>query len=125
MASTCFQLKRSFLALCFQLLVFILIIALVLMSLSSWFILFAIVSLVLSYLYFAYQPRIIQLEYLAQNEWTLINNKQQIQRDGIKKIIDHQMYIIIFFDQHQPLAIWCDQLNWQDWKHLKVLAKLY
>jgi Ca2+/Na+ antiporter len=125
MANTCFQLKRSYLALCFQLLLCSVLIVVLAMTLTLWLLLVAIIILVVSYLYFYYQPQLIQLEYLDEQDWTLTDQKQHIQRDQIKKIIDHGLYIIIFFQQHQPLAIWCDQLDWQDWKRLKVLAKLY
>lgn len=125
MANSCFQLQRSYFALCFQLLLASVIIALLAMTLKLWFMLVIIVLLILSYLHFFYQNKIIQLEYLADQEWTLTNQQQQSQRRKIHKIIDHGLYVIIFFEQHPPLAIWCDQLDWQDWKRLKVLAKLY
>ena len=125
MANHCFQLKRSFITLCFQLLLAAVILAVLASTVSVWWLMIAVIILVISYLHFYSQNRIIQLEYLADKEWTLTKQKQKIQRDQIKKIIDHGLYIIIFFEQHAPLAIWSDQLNWQDWKQLKVLAKLY
>ncbi|WP_122899936.1 hypothetical protein [Acinetobacter sp. B51(2017)] len=125
MANRCFQLQRSYLALVLQLVLCSVIIAVLAMTLSLWLLCVAVLGLVLSYLYFYYQDRIIQLEYLDQQDWTLTSQKQKVHRDQIKKIIDHGLYIIIFFEQHPPLAIWCDQLDWPDWKRLKVLAKLY
>ncbi len=125
MANRCFQLQRSYLALVLPLLLCSVIIAVLAMTLSLWLLCVAVLGLVLSYLYFYYQDRIIQLEYLDQQDWTLTSQKQKVHRDQIKKIIDHGLYIIIFFEQHPPLAIWCDQLDWSDWKRLKILAKLY
>lgn len=125
MANSCFQLKRSYLALCFQFVLASVIIAVLAMTLSLWLLGAGILLLVLSYLYFYNQDRILQLDYLAEQDWTLSKQNDKQQRDQIKKIIDHGLYIIIFFQQHPPLAIWCDQLSWQDWKRLKVLAKLY
>ena len=125
MANRCFQLQRSYLALVLPLLLCSVIIAVLAMTLSLWLLCVAVLGLVLSYLYFYYQDRIIQLEYLDQQDWTLTSQKQKVHRDQIKKIIDHGLYIIIFYEQHPPLAIWCDQLDWPDWKRLKVLAKLY
>ena len=125
MANRCFQLQPSYLALVLQLLLCSVIIAVLAMTLSLWLLCVAVLGLLLSYLYFYYQDRIIQLEYLDQRDWTLTSQKQQVHRDQIKKIIDHKLYIIVFFQQQAPLAIWCDQLAWQDWKRLKVLAKLY
>lgn len=125
MANSCFQLQRSYFALCFQLLLASVIIALLAVTLKPWLVVVIIILLLVSYLHFFHQAKIIQLEYLSDQEWTLTNQQQQTQRQKIHKIIDHGIYVIIFFEQHAPLAIWCDQLDWQDWKRLKVLAKLY
>ncbi len=87
MANRCFQLQRSYLALVLQLVLCSVIIAVLAMTLSLWLLCVAVLGLVLSYLYFYYQDRIIQLEYLDQQDWTLTSQKQKVHRDQIKKII--------------------------------------
>ena len=64
---------------------------------------------------------------LSYGYWSLYDVRhQQIQRVQIQKILDHHVYIVIFF-QHKSssLMIWQDQLSHLEWKKLKVLAKLY
>ena len=93
---------------------------------SLWLV--CMVMMLLSYGYFlAQQQQVSQLEYLADEDWSLYDVRhQQIQRVQIQKILDHHVYIVIFF-QHKSssLMIWQDQLSHLEWKKLKVLAKLY
>lgn len=66
-------------------------------------------------------------EHLDAREWSLSSaQSEQIQRVSVSHIIDHQLYIVVYF-QHfraKPLLIWMDQLPRQQWKALKKLAKL-
>lgn len=125
MAKTCLQLKRSLVGSVVQLCLASSVIGLCAMTLSGWLTLVATLIVILSYLHFFYQDRIVQVEYLGDQQWTLLNHRQKIHTDQIKKIIDHALYIVIFFEAHPPLVIWSDQMRLSDWKKLKVLAKLY
>ena len=72
-------------------------------------------------------PQPICFEHLDAREWSLSSaQSEQIQRVSVSHIIDHQLYIVVYF-QHfraKPLLIWMDQLPRQQWKALKKLAKL-
>mgnify|MGYP003514602598 FL=1 len=125
MAKTCLQLKRSLIGYVVQLCLAGAVISICAITLSGWLTLLATLVMMLSYLHFFYQDRVVQLEYLADGQWTLLTQKQNIKTDTIQKIIDHGVYVVIFFVKHQPLVIWSDQLVAADWKRVKVLAKLY
>lgn len=125
MAKQCFQLKRSRFALLFQLLVLGFVFYILSVTLSMWLVFLAMTIAIVAYVIFLRRDQVIQLDYLDAQDWTLTNHQNKLWRDQIKKIIDHELYIVIYFNQHQPLVIWCDQLKWQDWKRLKVLAQLY
>lgn len=121
-----FRLKRSLIALCFQLLVALLLLWLTHQTIYVWLHFLVAAIMIISFAQFFTAERIVQLQYLDDQEWTLSNQKGKLIRDHIKKIIDHQLYIVIYFKNYpKPLVIWCDQLCWVDWKRLKVLAKLY
>ena len=126
MDNRCFKLKRSWFALAFQLLIFILIMFVLyqLVSIVLWLIC-AIAGLVIYHLFYQKTPRVDQFEYLAGREWSLsIGSKTQ--RVCVSHVIDHQAYIVVYF-QHakgRPLLIWCDQLSSKQWKLLKMLTQL-
>ncbi len=127
MAKRCFQLKRSRLAFVFQLSIFTLLIILLQQLLPAWLWLLCIVLGVLTYIYGFKMPQPMCLEHLHAREWSLYHLKsQQVKRVSISHLIDHQVYIVVYFQhfQEKPLLIWVDQLPFKQWKALKQLAKL-
>ncbi|OOW43611.1 hypothetical protein B2J64_17665, partial [Acinetobacter baumannii] len=60
--------------------------------------------------------------------WSLAYHSQNtISRVKILKVIDYQIFIVIYFEGHKTLTsiIWFDQMSLAEWKKLKTLEKLY
>lgn len=80
-------------------------------------------------LFFLYKiPKAVYLAYLDDEQWTLIiQHKTPIkQRIIIQHMIDHLLYIVVYFEseqQKQSIIIWQDQLDSLHWKGLKTRAK--
>ncbi|WP_407304844.1 hypothetical protein [Acinetobacter sp.] len=127
MANRSFQLKRSRLAFVFQLSIFTLLIVLLQQLLSPWLWLIVVLLGVIAYVYGLKVPQPMCFEHLDAREWSLSSTKSSsIKRVSISHIIDHKLYIVVYFQhfQEKPLLIWIDQLPLQQWKALKKLAKL-
>ncbi len=123
----CYRLKRSLLALAFQLTIFVILMWVLYQLLPVWIWgICLLAGLVMYQLFYRKQPHITQFEYLDGREWTLSYPDQHSQRAMISHVIDHQAYIVVYFQHAQvrPLLIWCDQLSRQQWKSLKVLTKM-
>ncbi|RKG32255.1 hypothetical protein [Acinetobacter tianfuensis] len=121
-----FHLKRSLMALLFQFGIFAIFMTILyqLLPVGLWCV-FLAAGLMIYALYFRKKPRVKGLEYLDGRDWTL-TSMHQTRRVQISHIIDHQVYIVVYF-QHaraKPIIIWCDQLPLKQWKALKVLAKM-
>ncbi len=128
MVKQCFKLKPSRMAIMVQLslLLGLLILFYSLLPLGLW-LLCSVIGLI-SYSLFLKTPRPVPFEYLDAEEWTLQFCKaKHLDRVVIRKIIDHQLYIVIYFQKNQvkPLVIWSDQLSLVYWKKLKMLAQLH
>lgn len=126
MDNRCFKLKRSWFALAFQLLIFVLIMFVLyqLLSVILWLIC-AIAGLVIYHLFYQKTPKIDQFEHLSGREWSL-SIGSRTERVHVSHVIDHQVYIVVYF-QHakvRPLLIWCDQLPLKQWKSMKTLTQL-
>lgn len=127
MDSRCYQLKRSLLALAFQFFIFIVLMFVMYQLLSLWLWGICLVAgLIIYHLFYRKRPQIAQFEYLDGREWTITHHDQRIQRAQISHVIDHQAYLVVYFQHAKvpPLLIWCDQLPTQQWKSLKVLTKM-
>ena len=127
MDNRCFRLKRSKCALVFQLFIFAVLMFLLyqLLPMAIWLIC-GVIGLVIYQLFYRKTPHIEQFEYLDGREWSLTAAAQGTRRVLISHVIDHQAYIVVYF-QHakaRPLLIWCDQLPFKQWKSLKVLTKI-
>jgi len=121
-----FQLKRSGLALLFQLAIFAVLMALLhqLLPVSLWCG-FLVLGAVIYLLFYRKAPKVTALDHLDGREWTLsaAGKKQRVQ---ISHMIDHQAYIVLYF-QHaraKPVIVWRDQVALKQWKAFKVLAKM-
>lgn len=127
MDNRCFKLKRSKCALVFQLFIFAVLMFLLyqLLPVTIWLVC-GVIGLVIYQLFYRKTPHIEQFEYLDGREWSLTTAAQGTRRVLISHVIDHQAYIVVYF-QHakaRPLLIWCDQLLFKQWKSLKVLTKI-
>lgn len=127
MDNRCFKLKRSKCALVFQLFIFAVLMFLLyqLLPVTIWLVC-GVIGLVIYQLFYRKTPHIEQFEYLDGREWSLTTAAQGTRRVLISHVIDHQAYIVVYF-QHakaRPLLIWCDQLPLKQWKSLKVLTNI-
>lgn len=122
-----FQFRPSRLALICHGLVFLIVQIFLYQHLSPAFwaiccILFAITSLLFIYR----QTQAIYLGHLDDEQWTLITqikNKNHQQQVRISNMLNHGLYVVIYFDTQQnisPLVIWQDQLEPLKWKALKT-----
>lgn len=127
MDNRCFKLKRSKCALVFQLFIFAVLMFLLyqLLPVTIWLVC-GVIGLVIYQLFYRKTPHIEQFEYLDGREWSLTTAAQGTRRVLISHVIDHQAYIVVYFQHAKacPLLIWCDQLPFKQWKSLKVLTKI-
>ncbi len=139
MAKQQFQLKPSVIAIVFQLMIALFIVWFLLQVLSPWLSVICIVIIGWTYFQFVRANRIVGLYQLDDREWSIsylvprVASQQikstarqtEIQRVQLRQVIDHQIYIVMEFQQaFKPVVIWCDQVSKAEWKALKVLAKM-
>lgn len=123
-----FELKYSRFSIIFQLFIGLSLAILLYQLLSPIWWLIALILLSISFLFFLKQSRISQIAYLDQKLWSVAYSSQKIiSRIEITKIIDYQLFIVIYFEGApiKVAIIWFDQLPLQDWKKLKILQKVY
>lgn len=140
MAKQQFQLKPSLIAIVFQLMIALLIVWLLLQMLTPWLSVICIVIICWTYFKFVRANRIVGLDQLDDREWSIsylvprvvsqqiksTARQTEIQRVELHQVIDHQIYIVLEFQQAvKPVVIWCDQVSKTQWKALKVLAKMF
>lgn len=123
-----FELKYSRFSIIFQLFIGLSLAILLYQLLSPMWWLVALILLSISFYFFLRQSQISQLAYLDQKSWSVAYSSQKIiSRVEISKIIDYQLFMIIYFEGSpiKVVIIWFDQLPLQYWKKLKVLQKLH
>ncbi|MDC4816814.1 hypothetical protein NQ849_05860 [Acinetobacter baumannii] len=123
-----FELKYSRVSVIFQLFVGLGLAILLYQLLTPIWWLCAVILLFIGFIFFLKQAQISQIEYLDQKLWSLAYHSQNtISRVKILKIIDYQIFIVIYFEGHKTLTsiIWFDQMSLAEWKKLKTLEKLY
>ena len=140
MAKQQFQLKPSIITIVFQLMIALLIVWLLLQMLTPWLSVICIVIIGWTYFKFVRANRIVGLDQLDDREWSIsylvprvvsqqiksTARQTEIQRVELHQVIDHQIYIVLEFQQAvKPVVIWCDQVSKTQWKALKVLAKMF
>ncbi|MDH2019674.1 hypothetical protein N5J44_07400 [Acinetobacter ursingii] len=121
-----FQLKRSLLALLFQL-GMLLLIGIIWFQLFPFYIfLIAIFLAIIAYLAFLRRSKMRSLTYLDQDLWSIQwRNHSKIEHVQLYRVIDHHIYIVLYFKQNRnSQIIWRDQVSLNQWKQLKVMAKL-
>ncbi|USA52231.1 hypothetical protein NDN13_12145 [Acinetobacter sp. C32I] len=128
MANPAFELQYSRFAFVLQLLLFILILSVLYPLLPLWWWLLSFMLMTIAWLSFLRQPQIKRFEYLDHQDcsFEFSDPTLKIQRRQIVKILDHQLYIALYFSQqkHKTCIIWWDQLSHAQWKKLKLRAKL-
>lgn len=123
-----FVLKRSRIQIAFQLMIFIVLFYFFYQLLSLFlFCLFVVLGLIIFY-YFYKRRQVEYFAHLDQNEWSLkYFDQDNVYRVIPSKFLDHQLYIVVYFKNKttKNMIVWCDQLEKQQWKQLKVLVKLF
>ncbi|WP_228274654.1 hypothetical protein [Acinetobacter ursingii] len=121
-----FQLKRSLLALLFQLGMLILIGIIWFQLFPFYIFLIAIFLAIITYLAFLRRSKMRSLAYLDQDLWSIQwHNHSKIEHVQLYRVIDHHIYIVLYFKQNRnSQIIWRDQVSLNQWKQLKVKTKL-
>ncbi|MEQ1104132.1 hypothetical protein [Acinetobacter ursingii] len=121
-----FQLKRSLLALLFQLGMLLLIGIIWFQVFPFYMSLSAIFLAIIAYLAFLRRSKMCSLAYLDQDLWSIQwRNHSKIEHVQLYRVIDHHIYIVLYFKQNRnSQIIWRDQVSLNQWKQLKVMAKL-
>lgn len=96
---------------------------------SQWYFIAVLISVICSVFFIYQQPNIIYLGHLDEDEWTLVEQSKQkniTHRVNIVNMIDHLLYIVVFFDddtEYSSIVIWQDQVPANTWKALKTRSK--
>lgn len=122
-----FELGYSHLALIFQLFLLLIISVLLFLTLQTVLVMIGILLCTLSLIWWRKYSQVVHyFEYLGEGVWSIqFKNYTQIHQVSVKKIIDHHLYILVYFEEKQinTLVIWCDQLTFLQLKMLKILVK--
>lgn len=123
-----YELKPSRIALGFQLLCLAIICSLWFAILNVWISLCLFIIALLSLKWFRKRQQVQSLAQLELNQWVIqYQDLEQAQHVQIKQMIDHALYIVVYFyEKKQPtLIIWQDQVEHLAWKSLKSRVKLH
>lgn len=123
-----FKLKYSRFSIIFQFFIGLSLAALFYQLIPILWWLVAVCLLFISFIFFLKRPQLVQIAYLDQKLWSLsFHSEQTISRVEILKIIDYQIFIVVYFEGDKTLTsvIWFDQMSLSQWKQLKTLEKFY
>lgn len=123
-----FKLKYSRFAIIFQFFIGLSLAVLFYQLLPILWWLVTVSLLFISFVFFSKRPQLAQIAYLDQKLWSLsFHSEQTISRVEILKIIDYQIFIVVYFEGDKTLTsvIWFDQMLLSQWKQLKTLEKFY
>ena len=124
---TKFTLKRSWVSIAFQLFILSGMMLILYQQLNLWLWLLMLLVAAAVWLWLIYQPRVLHFEQLELDQWSLLfSDTEQIHRYTLLKMIDHSLYIVLYFQDKKarPVVVWCDQMSRQQWKMLKGRARL-
>ena len=126
MANTAYYLKRSLVAIVFQICILILILSVVFILLPLWLACIALAIVLLSFWRQLQRATVSYFEPFSLDKWSVAITDQQVERMQLLRVVDHHWYIVLYFQQQQRCScvIWYDQLTLADWKRLKLLAKM-
>lgn len=127
MANTAYYLKRSRVAIVFQIGLLFLIQYLVSVLLPVWLAVLILTMLLFSFWMQLKRATLHYLEAFSIDEWSIRPTDQGVQHMRLKRVVDHHFYIVLYFQQQSSCSyvIWYDQLTLKDWKKLKLLAKMF
>lgn len=123
-----FKLKYSRFAIVFQFFIGLSLAVLLYQLLPILWWLITVSLLFISFVLFLKRSQVAQIAYLDQKLWSLsFHSEQTISRVEILKIIDYQIFIVVYFEGDKTLTsvIWFDQMSLSQWKQLKTLEKFY
>lgn len=123
-----FKLKYSRFSIIFQFFIGLSLAVLFYQLLPILWWLVAVCLLFISFIFFLKRPQLAQIAYLDQKLWSLsFHSEQTISRVEILKIIDYQIFVVVYFEGDKTLTsvIWFDQMSLSQWKQLKTLEKFY
>lgn len=123
-----FKLKYSRFAIVFQFFIGLSLAVLFYQLLPILWWLITVSLLFISFVLFLKRSQVAQIAYLDQKLWSLsFHSEQTISRVEILKIIDYQIFIVVYFEGDKTLTsvIWFDQMSLPQWKQLKTLEKFY
>lgn len=122
----CFRLKRSKLAILFQLTILFVMLYMMWWLFNLWIWCTIFICALIGYLFFCRQSQINTIEQLDSKIWSLqYIGQEEICSFQLDQLIDHQIYMVMCSKKPKlSLIIWCDQVSQQEWKRLKVMAKL-
>ncbi|MCH2002414.1 hypothetical protein [Acinetobacter seifertii] len=123
-----FKLKYSRFSIIFQFFIGLSLAALFYQLIPILWWLVAVCLLFISFIFFLKRPQLVQIAYLDQKLWSLsFHLEQTISRVEILKIIDYQIFIVVYFEGDKTLTsvIWFDQMSLSQWKQIKTLEKFY
>jgi hypothetical protein len=123
-----YEFKPSRIALGFQFFCLGLMLLLWFVMFNIWVCLFLLLLALFSLKVFRQRKKIRSLERLDLNEWVIqYTDSEQSHRTQIKQMIDHHLYIVVYFyeKKHENLVIWQDQMHYLDWKSLKSRVRLH
>lgn len=127
MANTAYYLKRSRVAIVFQIGLLFLIQYLVSVLLPVWLAVLILTMLLFSFWMQLKRATLHYFEAFSIDEWSIRPTDQGVQHMRLKRVVDHHFYIVLYFQQQSSCSyvIWYDQLTLKDWKKLKLLAKMF
>lgn len=79
------------------------------------------------YVFLKKSQRLLTFAVLDHDVWTF-DYEGQIKTQVVHAILDHQLYFIICFNKGvhwSTQIIWKDQFTYEDYKKMKILARLY
>lgn len=123
-----FKLKYSRFSIIFQFFIGLSLAALFYQLIPILWWLVTVCLLFISFIFFLKRPQLVQIAYLDQKLWSLsFHSEQTISRVEILKIIDYQIFIVVYLKGDKTLTsvIWFDQMSLSQWKQLKTLEKFY
>ncbi|MDK4793178.1 MAG: hypothetical protein OC189_14250 [Acinetobacter sp.] len=123
-----FKLKYSRFAIVFQFFIGLSLAVLFYQLLPILWWLITVSLLFISFVLFLKRSQVAQIAYLDQKLWSLsFHSEETISRVEILKIIDYQIFIVVYFKGDKTLTsvIWFDQMSLSQWKQLKTLEKFY
>lgn len=112
-----------------HLIIFIMIVLFTFFSLNFFYWVFITFLLAISWKISSFShlnsSKIKAVAYFDEKIWTIKFIDDSIKRYEYEKIVNHRVYIIIFFKKpYKPILIWQDQVSKKSWKKLTVFSLL-